>query len=189
MKRSRPLAVLPVLTVLALLPATAGAKDDCGDAAYCVPAPPASKAAQQKATKTARKALGVTTVVKAAQVSDALVYRAAPAVVTPRSIKTATVTLPVLSVTCPSACSIKATLKLTVGNATSGSPDVARRLAAGKDLTIPVTIRSSTITAITAAGAASLSVKLDVTDAYGTVTKTVKLGVLPAPKPKPRKQR
>jgi hypothetical protein len=146
------------LTLAVAVPATSVAQDDCGAAAYCIPAPPATAKAKRTATKKARKALD-RPVDRPQQAGVALVSVPRASVARPRRSRS----LRLIAVSCTSACRVSATFDLTLGGRTTHPADRSLRLRAGGSGSLPVRISAGR-------GGGRLVAHLTIDDDYGTHT-------------------
>lgn len=183
LRRLKRLVVICLAACTVALAGPAGpasAQDDCGGAAYCLPAPPATDAVKARGAKQAERSLhsGVTL---SAQVGAALVYAPRGGIVTPRPTRRKRVRVPAVAIYCPVKCTAAGSLRLKVGKRTLGRARVRASLAEGRSTSTRVTLSRNDLRRILRAGAGTLTANVKITDVYGTHEQTLSVAVRPAP--------
>jgi hypothetical protein len=183
LRRLKRLAVILVTACAVALagPVTAApAQDDCGGAAYCLPPPPASNAAKKRGAKKSKSSLDVN-VTLAGQVGSALVYAPRGGIVTPRPSRRKRVSVPAVSVYCPSACTVSGALSLKVGRRTLRQPGLSASLKAGANTSGRLSLSRAALRRIVKARGANLTVTVKLKDLYGDHEQSIAVAVRPAP--------
>jgi hypothetical protein len=158
----------------------ASAQDDCGGAAYCLPAPPATDAVKARGAKQAKRSLHVD-VTLSAQVGSALVYAPRGGILTPRPTRRKRVRVPAVSIHCPSKCTATGALRLKVGRRTLGRARVQASLREGAGTATRITLSRKDLRRIVRAGEGTLTANVKIADLYGSHEQTLAVEVHPAP--------
>jgi len=176
------LALIPLAAAAVALagPVAAPAQDDCGGAAYCLPAPPASGAVKARGAAKAKRSMRVN-VTLAAQVGSALVYAPRGGIVTPRPSQNARVRVAAVALYCPSKCTATGSLRLRAAGRTLARAPLRASLAAGASATTRVTLSRRDLQRIVRAGRGTLTANVSIGDLYGSHEQTLAVAVHPAP--------